>query len=95
MHVSLYPNPVSDVLNIRGNTTELAIVIYDILGKQIMQSSIMNSLDISLLNNGIYLMELMNLEELAADEAYESFLVVAPLIIKGAMGSPVNPIAIA
>jgi len=58
MHISLYPNPVYDVLNIRGNTTELSIVIYDILGKQIMQLSIMNSLDISLLNNGIYIVEL-------------------------------------
>ena len=57
MHVSIYPNPVSDVLNIRGNTTELSIVIYDILGKQIMRSRILNSIDISSLNNGIYLIE--------------------------------------
>ena len=58
MHVSLYPNPVSDVLNIRGNTTELSIVIYDILGKQIMRSRIMNSPDISLLDTGEYFVKL-------------------------------------
>ena len=57
MHISIYPNPVSDVLNISGNTTELSITIYDILGKQIMRSRILNSLDISSLNNGIYLVE--------------------------------------
>ncbi len=46
-------------------------------------------------NLGVHLMELMALDEMAADQAYEAFLVVAPLVIKGAMGSPVNPIAIA
>ena len=56
--ISLYPNPVSQILNIEGNNSELFIVIYNILGKKIMQSSIMNSLDISLLNNGIYIVEL-------------------------------------
>ena len=57
MHISTYPNPVSDILNISGNTTELSITIYDILGKQIMRSRILNSIDITSLNNGIYLVE--------------------------------------
>jgi len=43
---------------------------------------------------GLYLVEELNLEELAADKAYESFLVIAPLRITGATGSPLNPIAI-
>jgi len=43
---------------------------------------------------GIYLLENLDLEALAADGAYESFLVVAPLRLTGAAGSPVNPIAI-
>jgi kynurenine formamidase len=43
---------------------------------------------------GLYLMELLDLNELAADRAYESFVVIAPLIISGGAGSPVNPIAI-
>ena len=60
IEISLYPNPVSDVLNIRGNTTELSIVIYNILGKQVMRSRIFNSLDVSSLNYGIYLVELSN-----------------------------------
>lgn len=43
---------------------------------------------------GIYLLENLDLEALAADRAYESFLVVAPLRLTGGAGSPVNPIAI-
>lgn len=44
---------------------------------------------------GIYLVEYLNLEELAADKVYECLLVIAPLQMTGAVGSPVNPIAIA
>lgn len=44
---------------------------------------------------GIYLLEALNLEELAADKVHEFFLVVAPLRLSGGTGSPINPIAIA
>lgn len=44
---------------------------------------------------GLYLVEYLNLEELAADKVYECLLVIAPLQMTGAVGSPVNPIAIA
>jgi kynurenine formamidase len=44
---------------------------------------------------GIPLMEMLDLEELAADRAHEFLFVVAPLKIAGGMGSPINPIAIA
>ena len=44
---------------------------------------------------GIYLLENFNLEALAADKVYESLLVIAPLRLTGAAGSPINPIAIA
>jgi kynurenine formamidase len=43
---------------------------------------------------GLYLMENLDLEALAADQAYESFLVIAPLRLTGGAGSPINPIAI-
>jgi kynurenine formamidase len=43
---------------------------------------------------GLYLMELLDLNELAANRAYESFVVIAPLRISGGAGSPINPIAI-
>jgi hypothetical protein len=43
----------------------------------------------------MYLLENFNLEALAADKVYESLLVIAPLRLTGAAGSPINPIAIA
>jgi kynurenine formamidase len=44
--------------------------------------------------NGIYLHENVITEELARDAAYEFAYVFAPLRLKGATGSPGNPIAI-
>jgi kynurenine formamidase len=44
--------------------------------------------------NGIYLHENLNTEELARDGVYEFAYVYAPLRLKGATGSPGNPIAI-
>ena len=43
---------------------------------------------------GVYLLEHLVLDQLAADRVYESLLVVAPLTVTGATGSPINPIAI-
>jgi kynurenine formamidase len=45
-------------------------------------------------NLGIYLLELVYMEELAAREIYEFLFIASPLKIKRAVGSPVNPIAI-
>lgn len=42
---------------------------------------------------GIHIMEMLNLAELADDKVYESTLVVAPLPLVGATGSPVRPLA--
>lgn len=47
-----------------------------------------------LTQNGIYLLESIITEELARDRAYEFAFVFAPLRLKGASGSPGNPIAI-
>jgi kynurenine formamidase len=44
---------------------------------------------------GGYLIEFLNLEELAADRAYEFLFAMAPLRLVGGIGSPVNPLAIA
>ncbi len=44
--------------------------------------------------NGIYILENIITEELAMDKVYEFAFVFAPLRIKGATGSPGNPIAI-
>ncbi len=44
--------------------------------------------------NGIYFLENLDLEELAADKVYEFAFIFAPLKLKGATGSPGNPIAV-
>ncbi|RMF86938.1 MAG: cyclase family protein [Nitrospinota bacterium] len=44
--------------------------------------------------NGIYNLENLDLEELAADKVYEFAFIFAPLRLKGATGSPGNPIAV-
>ena len=45
-------------------------------------------------NRGAYIIEIMNLDELAKDKAYEFLFVLAPLLLRGGIGVPVNPIAI-
>ena len=47
-----------------------------------------------LTRNGIYLHESLVTEELARDNVYEFAFIFAPLRLKGATGSPGNPIAI-
>jgi kynurenine formamidase len=50
---------------------------------------------VALRDLGIYLVEALNLEELAADKVVTSLLVIAPWRLTGGTGSPLNPIAIA
>jgi kynurenine formamidase len=47
-----------------------------------------------LVRNGTYLLENLDLAQLAADRVYEFAFVFCPLRLKGATGSPGNPIAI-
>lgn len=50
---------------------------------------------ILLVRHGIYIIENLNLEELARDRCYEFTFICLPLKIQGATGSPVRPIAVA
>jgi kynurenine formamidase len=47
-----------------------------------------------LVRNGVYNLENLDLEELARDKVYEFAFVFAPLRLKGASGSPGNPVAV-
>ena len=44
--------------------------------------------------NGIYLLENLDLERLSSDKVYEFAFIFSPLRLKGATGSPGNPIAV-
>jgi len=50
---------------------------------------------ILLVQNGIHIIEVLNLEALAADGIHEFLFVVSPLKIRGGTASPVRPIALA
>src|SRR5438067_1536923 len=47
-----------------------------------------------LTRNGIYILENLDLEQLAAEKTHEFAFIFAPLKLKGATGSPGNPIAV-
>jgi kynurenine formamidase len=47
-----------------------------------------------LIDNGVYLMESLDLEALARDQVYEFLFVTLPLKIRGATGSMIDPIAV-
>jgi len=48
-----------------------------------------------LVENGIHIIECLNLEQLAADRVYEFVFTAAPLKIRGGTGSPIRPLALA
>lgn len=50
---------------------------------------------ILLVEHGIHIMEVLNLESLAANGVHEFLLVVSPLKIRGGTASPVRPVAVA
>lgn len=45
-------------------------------------------------NRGAYIIEILNLDELARDQVYEFLFVTGPLPLRGGIGVPINPIAI-
>jgi hypothetical protein len=57
---SVYPNPVQDILNIHSVSTVESVVVYDVLGKVVLQvqpNSISPSIDMSALSSGAYMVQ--------------------------------------
>jgi len=56
----IYPNPSSDKLYFKGLTTNFDVLVYDILGKEILfkHLEIDEALDVSELNSGVYILRL-------------------------------------
>lgn len=48
-----------------------------------------------LVHSGVYILEALNLEELASEKVYEFLFVGAPLKLRGGTGAPIRPIALA
>lgn len=55
----VYPNPVSNALNIETKEKVDNIILYDILGKEVLRTKKTNDIDVSNLNNGVYILKLM------------------------------------
>ena len=50
--------------------------------------------ELTLIEHGVYLMESLDLEELARDQVYEFCFVALPLKIRGATASMIDPLAV-
>jgi kynurenine formamidase len=46
-----------------------------------------------LVESGIHIIEVLNLEDLARERVYEFFFVAAPMNVRGATGAPIRPLA--
>lgn len=61
-HISLYPNPATDILHIKSSV-KLEGILYDVTGKTLMRQTLnkgQNNLMISELSPGVYLLEAKN-----------------------------------
>ena len=58
--VKVYPNPVETKLNFTGLTTPVQATVFDMLGKRQLQSKVTNTLDVSQLKSGLYMVEIKN-----------------------------------
>ena len=58
--IYLYPNPTSNVLNIGGNKSESLVIIYDLLGQEVMKAHTVDQINVSALNIGTYLVCIFN-----------------------------------
>ena len=57
--VSISPNPAKDVIRIQSGSSKNTVVIYDMLGNKVLNTTLENQsqLDISRLNTGVYMVE--------------------------------------
>lgn len=58
--VAVYPNPVQTKLNFSGLTSSVQATVFDMLGKRQLQSEVINTLDVSQLKSGLYMVEIKN-----------------------------------
>jgi hypothetical protein len=58
--LAIYPNPVQTKLNFSGLTSPVQATVFNMLGKRQLQSEVTNSLDVSQLKSGLYMVEIKN-----------------------------------
>jgi len=58
--IIIYPNPATEIINIKGNKEDVNVVIYDLSGKELMNVITKSKVDISLLQKGIYIIKILD-----------------------------------
>ena len=58
--LNIYPNPTETTLNFSGLNAPVQATVFDMLGKLHLQSEVTNSLDVSALKSGLYMIEIKN-----------------------------------
>ena len=60
LNLNVYPNPVKSILNFSGLANSVQASVYDMTGKLHMQKEVTNTLDVSSLKAGIYMVKIQN-----------------------------------
>jgi hypothetical protein len=58
--VIIYPNPVQNILYVKGSSEAYSIEIYSLIGQLVKTVSNANEIDVSLLSQGVYLIRISN-----------------------------------
>ncbi len=58
--IYLYPNPTSNILNVKSNSPISKIYVYNSLGQKVISFFNQSKVDISILNKGLYFVEIYN-----------------------------------
>ena len=56
--ISIYPNPTSNTLFITGNETPITVVIYNVLGKEVLSIKNTNNINVQALPSGVYVIRI-------------------------------------
>ena len=56
----IYPNPVQNILYVKGSSEAYSIEIYSLIGQLVKTVSNANEIDVSLLSQGVYLIRISN-----------------------------------
>ena len=70
--VIIYPNPVQNILYVKGNSEAYSIEIYSLIGQLVKTVSNTNEIDVSLLSQGIYLIRIRN-ENISTTQRFIKF----------------------
>jgi hypothetical protein len=56
--ITIYPNPVTNILYIKGTSYLYDIEVYSLLGQRVIKLLSVNEIDVNLLNDGVYLVKI-------------------------------------